>query len=87
MAHGQLKGVDASAALALPGVRGVVLAAIGSAVGLALSLLLTRSIESLLFDVSRTDVLTMVGATVLMLAIAFGLVLAVDFLQTRNDKR
>ncbi len=50
--------------------RGVVLAALGSVVGIGLSLVLTRSIESLLFDVSRMDVLTLVGATGLMLAIA-----------------
>lgn len=63
-------GADTRAIVAMVLKRGVVLAAIGSAVGVALSLMLTRSIESLLFEVSRTDVLTMVGATALMLAIA-----------------
>lgn len=64
-------GADGRAIVAMVLKRGVVLAAIGSAVGVALSLMLTRSIESLLFEVSRTDVLTLACATALMLAIAF----------------
>jgi putative ABC transport system permease protein len=64
-------GADARKIVAMVLKRGVVLATVGSLVGVGLSLLLTRSIESLLFDVSRTDLPTLLAATTAMLAIAF----------------
>lgn len=49
--------------------RGVVLVAIGSAVGIAAALFLTRVLSSLLYDVRTTDPLALAGAVLLLLAV------------------
>lgn len=50
--------------------RGVSLATAGTVVGIALALVMTRSLESLLFEVERTNPLTLFGASALLLAVA-----------------
>jgi putative ABC transport system permease protein len=50
--------------------RGVALSAIGLGIGLPISLALARLLESLLFGVSATDLLTFGGITALLTAIA-----------------
>jgi len=49
---------------------GVALAAIGVAIGLAVSLGVTRFLRSLLFDVSPTDPLVLIGTSLALLAVA-----------------
>jgi len=50
--------------------RGLILAGVGLAIGLAFSFAATRAITSLLFGVQATDPVTFAGATVTLLAIA-----------------
>jgi predicted permease len=51
--------------------RGFAWALGGTAVGVVLALFLTRGLESLLFAVGRFDALNLLGATALLLAVAF----------------
>ena len=76
-------GADARSIVRMVLKRGVVLAGVGSLVGVGLSLLLTRSIESLLFEVERTDVATLAAATAVLLVIA----LAACWLPARRAAR
>jgi putative ABC transport system permease protein len=50
--------------------RGMILAIIGTAIGLAASLALTRLMRSLLFEVTPTDWLTFVTASTVLLTVA-----------------
>ena len=50
--------------------EGLVLAALGVAIGLAASLAVTRVLSAFLFGVSATDPLTFAGVSVLLLAVA-----------------
>ena len=50
--------------------QGMMLALIGVVIGLAGSFALTRLIESLLFEVSATDLATFVGVAALLIAVA-----------------
>jgi putative ABC transport system permease protein len=50
--------------------QGLVTVAIGTALGLVGSLLLTRTMRSLLFEVSPNDPLTVVGVALLLMLIA-----------------
>ena len=50
--------------------QGLITVAIGLAIGLAGSLLLTRTMRSMLFEVSPNDPLTIAGITLLLLLIA-----------------
>jgi putative ABC transport system permease protein len=50
--------------------QGLVTIAIGTAIGLLGSLLLTRTMRSLLFEVSPNDPLTVAGVTLLLILIA-----------------
>ncbi len=63
--------------------QGLRLTGIGVAVGLTLSLALTRFLSSLLFGVTPTDVLTFIGVAVLLCAVA----LAACFLPARRATR
>ncbi len=51
--------------------HGVVLAAIGAAMGIAASLAVTRWLGSMLFDVKPSDPLTLIGVSCLLLMVAF----------------
>jgi ABC-type antimicrobial peptide transport system permease subunit len=50
--------------------RAVLLAVVGTVAGLGAALLLTRGLQSLLFEVSRTDVLTFTLVPVLLVGVA-----------------
>ncbi len=63
-------GASASGVLRLVLKQGIVTALVGVAVGLAGAFVLTRSLRSLLFDLSTTDPLTFVGVTVIFILVA-----------------
>jgi putative ABC transport system permease protein len=63
-------GATPRAVLSLVVGRGMRLVLIGTGVGLALSLVLTRLMSSLLFGVDESDPLTLVGVPVLLAAVA-----------------
>ena len=63
-------GAEAGAVRRMVVTQGGQVALIGVVVGLIASLALTRYIESLLFGIERMDVLTFVGVSALMLAVA-----------------
>jgi ABC-type antimicrobial peptide transport system permease subunit len=50
--------------------QGMVLAAIGTVIGIGASVLATRAITTLLFGVSRLDPLTYLGVTTLLLGVS-----------------
>jgi len=62
-------GADAAGVLAMVMRRGLACAVAGSVIGIVLAMLLTRGLESLLFEVGRADPLTLAGACALMLVI------------------
>jgi putative ABC transport system permease protein len=51
-------------------VKGMALAVIGAAIGLIASLILTRLMRSLLFEVAPTDWLTFMTASLVLLSVA-----------------
>jgi ABC-type antimicrobial peptide transport system permease subunit len=60
------------AAVQVPVVRrGLMLGGLGLAIGLAVSLVATRAIASLLFGIGATDPATFAAASLMLLAIAF----------------
>ena len=63
--------------------RGLGMAAAGSALGIAGTLALSRLLSALLFGVSPTDVPTLLGVIALMLAVAA----AATFLPARSTRR
>jgi len=63
-------GAEPAGILRMVARQGLLLAGIGTAVGLAIAFALTRFIVSLLYGVSATDAITFVGVPVLMLAVA-----------------
>ena len=63
-------GAQRSNVLRLVAGQGMALTLIGIAVGIAASFALTRLMESLLFGVSATDPLTLVGVSALLAAVA-----------------
>lgn len=64
-------GADARRIVRMVVRRGFGYALAGTAIGIVLALFLTRGLESLLFDIGRTDPPTLIGACTLLLAIAF----------------
>jgi putative ABC transport system permease protein len=66
----QALGADAPHIVALVLRRGLKCAALGVAVGSVLALFVSRGLESLLFEVERTDPLTWLAASALLLAVA-----------------
>ena len=65
--------------------KGLVLTAVGLALGLAASFGLTRFLESLLFEVKATDPLTFAGVALLLLAVALAACLVPARRATRVD--
>ena len=63
-------GARKSDVLRLIAGRGLKLVAIGLSIGLVAALLVTRLIESLLYDVSPTDPLTLIGTLLLLTLVA-----------------
>jgi ABC-type lipoprotein release transport system permease subunit len=51
--------------------RGLAYALGGTLIGIILAVFLTRGLESLLYDVARTDPPTLIGACAVLLVIAF----------------
>ena len=65
--------------------QGVVLAALGTALGLAGAVVLSRFIRTLLFDVSATDLAVYAGAGSMMLAVAAAACLLPSYRASRTD--
>lgn len=63
-------GADARRVLGMVVRRGLACALAGSAIGIVLAMFLTRGLESLLFEVRRTDAATLAGACALLFFIA-----------------
>ena len=63
-------GAQAGSILKLVARQGMLLAATGTAIGLALAFAFTRVITSLLFEVSATDPKTFIAITILLLIVS-----------------
>lgn len=64
-------GASRSAVLRLVLQQGMILVAIGVAIGLALSLLIGRAFSTMLFGISPADPLALIGASAILLLVAF----------------
>ena len=65
--------------------RGLSLAGVGVAIGLVVSVYLTRFIATLLYGVRPTDPPTLIGVTLLLLLVAFAASIAPAYRASRSD--